>query len=286
MTDRQQDPLESSAALPTQQDAGDAAPTAEPATEPQPRQAPQYGELAPEGWSWTPEHGEGTGAATQAAAGVGQGAHTPAPSTGRVPGVPHNLGAGRTDPPGSQPNATAAAPAPVRTPEPPRSDAAVQPDPVPETQLHYRGTSQPGPQGARRGDRVVTIVLLVIGAFGALYFAASMQQLPASLEMLAGVLQVDGFTVPEAVRILGTVGALLVLVLYALNLILSIHRMRHGKLAFWVPLAAAGIAFVVVFAFSAFALNQTPELVKVLSDPAATEKLIEYLGNAGATTTP
>ncbi|MFC6235979.1 DUF6264 family protein, partial [Leucobacter soli] len=158
-------------------------------------------------------------------------------------------------------------------------------------QQHYRGEApqlppQPRPRAAnpRLGDRIVTIVLLAIGALGALYSAASLQQLPNSLALLGDALAIEGFVVPAAVSTLGTVGALIVLAVYAIALIYSIQRMRHRKLAFWVPLAAAAIAFIVVFAFTAFALNQAPELIQVLSDPSATAKLIDYLSGMSSST--
>ncbi|MBN9613474.1 MAG: hypothetical protein J0H64_08465, partial [Actinobacteria bacterium] len=224
-------------------------------------------------------------AAVSAESGPIAGPNTATPSTGRVPGVPHNLGAGRTDParstvPAQAPTSTAAqAPAAQQ----PSTDPAAQQTPPAQPQLHYRDDSQSATPNPRRGDRVVTIVLLVIGAFGALYFAASMQQLPASLEMMASALHVSGFTVPASVSTLGTTGALLVLALYALNLILSIHRMRQDKLSFWVPLVAGVIAVILVFAFSAFVVAQTPELLKALSDPGAMQNLLDYLGSAGTT---
>lgn len=130
---------------------------------------------------------------------------------------------------------------------------------------------------------MITVVLLVLGAFSALYFAASLQQLPASLSMLASALEVDGFVLPESVATLGTVGALTILAVYAVNLIYSIQRMRRGKLAFWVPLVAGVIAVIVVFAFTAFALGQAPELAQVFTDPGASAKLLNYLAEMGET---
>ncbi|MCB1273257.1 MAG: hypothetical protein KDB25_02520, partial [Leucobacter sp.] len=152
-------------------------------------------------------------------------------------------------------------------------------------QAHYRASAPApsrgtatGAQPLRRGDRIATILLLVLGAFGALYSATTLQQLPASLSMLASALDITDFVVPDAIPTLGTVGGLLVLAVYALAVVLSIQRLRRGSLSFWVPLAAAAIAFLITFAFTAFALNQAPELVQHLADPDAMTKLLDYLG--------
>lgn len=125
-------------------------------------------------------------------------------------------------------------------------------------------------------------MLLALGALGALYFAAVLQQLPSSLATLGQALEVDGFVVPESVHTLGTVGALTILALYAVNLIYSIQRLRARRLTFWVPLAAGAIAFILVFAFSAFAINLVPEVTQLLSDPDALSKVLAYLSQQGS----
>lgn len=261
----------------TRTEQGEREPAATPATAERRagRQAPQYGEFAPEGWSWSPETATASDPTSPAPASAGSAASTP--GSGQVPGVPHNLGAG-----GSRDSAS-----PATGPTPPSgssSEPASRRSYPPQVSSAQEGRRTPG--GPRRGDRVVTIILLAIGALGALYLAASMQQLPTSLGMLASALGAEGFAVPASVSTLGTVGALTVLALYALSLVYSIQRMRHGRLAFWVPLAAAAIAFIVVFALSAFALNQTPELVTLLADPNASTKLLDYIAGMGADATP
>lgn len=289
---------------------GDAGETRPPA-----RPRPQYGELAPEGWSWSPE-GEDRPAPepppSSAAPGPVPAHPAPQPSTGRLPGVPHNLGVdgGQLSPP-VQPQVSASQapssqmpasqdPAPQdptpqdpasqqpSTPEHPQPYRSAPPQQhlragYPATQQHSsRGAS--GPQVAqanRTGDRIVTIALLALGAFGALYFAASLQQLPNSLAMLGAAFGIEGFVVPDSVKTLGNTGAIVVLALYAVTVIFAIQRMRGRKLAFWVPLAAGAIAFVVTFAFASFGLSQAPELMSQLADPDATAKLLDYLGQQG-----
>lgn len=239
--------------------------------------APLYGEYAPvedrSGTaSGTPSGAVGAqvdSSGTQTGAGGGS-ENTGDPSAGATPirDVPHNLGVG------DSPAAPAPAPGGSYLAPPPQS----QPPQAqyPQTQYPQSPTPLAAP-GSRGADRVITIILLVIGAFGALYLAASMQQLPSSLSMFGEALGIDGFTVPESVHTLGTIGAISVLALYALNLIYSIRRLRARKITFWVPLAAGAIAFVVVFMLASFALNQTPELMRMATDPDALSKVLEYL---------
>lgn len=266
--------------------------------QPPARPQPQYGELAPEGWSWSPDGETGTGG--EPGTGTGRDAQPPAsppaagssgtgapPSAGRLPGVPHNLGVTGArqapTPPGAgeeRRGSTAGDPEPYRA-APPQQPYGQQFQAQQQPQPQQAPSGAPGQQARpapRAGDRVVTIALLVLGAFGALYFAASLQQMPGSLSLLGAAFGLEGLVVPGAIQTLGTVGALVVLALYAVNVIYSIQRMRAGRLAFWVPLVTAAVAFIVAIVCVSIGLNQVPELMAHLSDPDATAKLFEYLG--------
>ncbi len=239
-----------------------------------PNGAPQYGELAPEGWSWSPETGSAgsTGASgTEAPSGASGGGRSPlpeparaaeSPQSGKLPGVPHNLGVGAD--PAARPAddarpATREQPQVYRATEPPRGGEA--------------------PRGGKLADRIATIALLALGAYGALSFALGLQQFPQQLRLTASMLGIESVAIPDSIGVVGTVGAIAVLAIYAVNLIFSIQRMRARKLAFWVPLAAFGLALIVVFACSVFAVMQLPELVQQMSDPDALSRL---LGTAGS----
>ena len=126
----------------------------------------------------------------------------------------------------------------------------------------------------RGGDRIATILLLVFGALGALYLAASLYQMPASIAMVGTMLGSESLAVPESVTTLGIVGAILLLSLYALTLIYSLQRLRARKLAFWVPLAAGALAMVLTFIFTMIGMTQVPELMTLLSDPNSTANLL------------
>lgn len=125
----------------------------------------------------------------------------------------------------------------------------------------------------------MTIVLLVLGGLGALYTAASLFQLPASFTMMAAALELENFSLPDSVRTISIVGALLVFAVYALNLVYAVQRVRSRRLAFWVPLVAAVVAGIVMFVFAGIAVTQVPDLMQATSDPDAFSKLLEFAAN-------
>lgn len=262
--------------------------------QPAPREAPLYGELAPEGWEWKPpsderasqgEVIESSVSAGSAGGSVDTAASSPVASpggsaggtTGRIAGVPHNLGA-------TPRSAGAGAPTTEQAGSGDRSYRAPAPSAPPRQPAQPRPgfnapTNAAGPR-KRSADRTSTIILIAFGALGALYFAFSLQQMPASFAVMAQQLGANDLLIPDSVKTISTVGALAVLVVYALNVVLSLQRMRAGKLAFWVPLVAFGVALAVLFGCSAIALSQMPQLLQLLSDPGAVAKLFDSLGAA------
>lgn len=127
------------------------------------------------------------------------------------------------------------------------------------------------------GDRIVTIVLLVVGALGALNFAASLYSVQETLRQYGEILGVENLVIPTGVSTLGVVGALVIFAIYALNLIYSLQRLRARKITFWVPLVAAVIAMIVSTVVSAIAFTLVPELLQAASDPSALQTLMDGL---------
>jgi len=183
---------------------------AHPAASRDERPRPQYGEYAPEGWTWQPPAGEHTS--------------DPAPQ--------------------------------MATPPAAASARPVSADGRPE----------------RRVDRLITIMLLVIGVLGMWGAIGTLQSLPDQLpiairdasEMLgtdvAGFEYVPG---PEVPGIL-LAGSIAQIVLWVLTAWWSIARLRARKLAFWVPLSAGVVSIVLLY---------TTMFVIVLNDPALVDAI-------------
>ena len=252
-----------------------AAPVTQQARDTRPQ--PEFGEYAPEGWEWKPEDADSSPDASKPSSPVqaGPGAASPTPAT--VQGVPHNLGAGIARP--SRKSATqggSGAPyrasaqgqapkqAPQQTPQAPRFQAAPQGAP---------GYQKP----ANMGDRIVTILLLVFGGFGALQSAFAMMGMKTMFSLMEDAPGITSLTPPAWLDVTGKAIGLGLLVLYGLVLVFSIRRLRAGKLTFWAPLAAGVLAFIVVVAVVGTAMMQTPELMEVMRDPQASAQLLEYL---------
>ncbi|MFV0433320.1 MAG: DUF6264 family protein [Leucobacter sp.] len=234
------------------------------------RPRPAYGEYAPEGWSWQPEEQPETAASPQ----------SNAPVSASVQGVPHNLGVG-----GSASDAGAS-----QTSTPPaqssRGDAG-DPPPYRAGQPHQNPAPQPAaaPRPRRRtGDIAITIVLLIIGAFGALYSAMVLFSMPPTLALVAEALEVSDFSVPGWVNTFATVSALGMFALYAVTLVFSIQRMRAGKLTFWVPLAAGVLATILTFVLTMIVMTNMPELMQAAQDPDAVQKLMDYMSTVDTST--
>jgi hypothetical protein len=93
-------------------------------------------------------------------------------------------------------------------------------------------------------DRMVTIALLVLGAFGAWNSATSLQQLPAAIQTVYSQQGIGTYSPQEWLPTLALVGTVSMLALYAGVLGWSIARLRAGKIAFWVPVVGGVVALV------------------------------------------
>lgn len=184
---------------------------------------------------------------------------------GPIPGVPHNLGAGNDRQPFDQ----------ARASEP---QFAQQPN----TPSHVPATEQPKPKGA---DRIVTIILLVIGGYSALSLAFTLMQLPMEFARIADALQLENYSAPASLGVLGTVGAVLVLALFAFVVIFSLRRLRARKMTFWVPLVAGVVSWIIFFIVFFVGVGQSPELWNALlassTDPQSMQELLDRINSNG-----
>lgn len=278
---------EPSAAEPTPTRESDVVP--EPAAPARP--APQYGEYAPEGWEWKPE--EEAEASTTAPTGTAAPARGPASPT--IPGVPHNLGAGSALPgraaKSGRSDRTAGAPYVAGQENPQRQQPQQPPQhpgPQPENSQSnlaapYRQTAAGGSARAtqekpqRQADKIITILLLSIGAIGALWSALIMFNMGMTFAMMGQTPGLPTFTGPDWLSTTGKVVGVAFLAFYALMLVYSVRRMRAGKITFWVPLVAGVVVSLVVFIVVIVAMMSTPELVQIASDPQLSAEMLKQL---------
>lgn len=257
----------------------------------------QFGEQTPE--AMPPEISP-----HQPSAPVQPAAQQPGRSPGPLPGVPHNLGAKGSSGQGVSAHPPHTAPA---NPAPPANlgdpanqtgsntsshsaahatNAPAHPVASTPTNSAANATSQ-NVAGARpnRVDRIVTIMLLAVGSYFALSMALTLSQFTLEFSRVAEGLGVEDFVAPPMLNTLGTVGAILVLAIYAIVLIFSIRRLRARKLTFWAPLAAGALAWVVFFVLFFIGLNQSAELwqalLNVAADPVAAQQMLESLNSNG-----
>jgi hypothetical protein len=170
------------------------------------RPRPQYGEYAPEGWSWQPQ---------------------------------------------SEPRADAAASAPA--PPPPPAPPA------------------PAVAAARTNtvDRMVTIALLVLGAFGAWNSATSLQQLPAAIQTVYSQQGIGTYAPQEWLPTLALIGTVSMLALYAGVLGWSIARLRAGRIAFWVPVVGGVVALVATIVLTGIVFFTDPTFLSYVQQQSA-----------------
>lgn len=179
------------------------------------RPRPQYGEYAPEGWTWKP------------------------PAEDHI----------------SDPAPQMATPAAAASARPGRSGAA-----------------STGDRPERPTDRLITIMLLVLGVFGTWIAISTLQSLPEVLpdaisraaDMLGtGGTPLDYVPGPEVPAIL-LGGSIVQVLLWLLTAWWSITRIRARRLAFWVPLVGAAASFIALYGAMT---------IVILSDPALAASL-------------
>ncbi|WP_022894230.1 DUF6264 family protein [Agromyces subbeticus] len=190
------------------------------------RPRPQYGEYAPEGWTWTPpvdDRGAPAAAAASAAA--------TAPK--RTPGRdrPAKSPSGASSTAGRSNDELAASALPLVRPE-------------------------------RSVDRMITIGLLVIGAFGAWSTASGLQQLPQQIQLVYTQQGIGDFTPGASMPTIILVGTLVQLAIYAATLGLSIRRLRRRRMAFWIPIVGGAVSFIAMMVLMSIVFFADPTFME------------------------
>ncbi|MCS5715282.1 DUF6264 family protein [Herbiconiux sp. CPCC 205716] len=201
------------------------------------RPKPKYGELAPEGWVWQPPK---------------EATPDPVPEAAPVPApVARPSGGPSVDPRWPAPDARSAR----------STTGAPEGDPAPGT--------EPAPKRGLAVDVNITIVLLVLGTLSVGSSVATLLDLNSYMTTAGATFGLGGYPANEVTRITGVTGAVLHVLLIAGTVWLSIRRIKRQKLAFWVPLTAAVVSFVITCVCVGIAFSQAPELLDSLTTPPA-----------------
>lgn len=262
---------------------------------------PEFGELAPEGWSWNPEanapHTPETLKAAEAAAKAAakaRAAHAAAMAKATASGKASGSAAAKPDKParpsrgekGENPADSAKA---DKAAKPARAPAPVFVAPSAEDES---GSSQALSEAEKKSravalarlasDRFITWGLLGLAVFSVLSglgdylnLTRTLNALYDQLNTMEPGLNLAPYANPEIAKVLGWAIVMSQAVVIGLTFWWAIRRMRLGKLAFWIP--------VVGFAVSS-ALVLVAMVLAFFADPAAWETLVAYLQNAQAGT--
>ncbi|MFT4230381.1 MAG: DUF6264 family protein [Microbacterium sp.] len=120
------------------------------------------------------------------------------------------------------------------------------------------------PVRARRpADRIATIVLLVYGAVSVFLSVPSFFDLPAVANQTLEVLGASGeFTNLDSAALWGPVAAAALVGGFVVTAVLSLRRLRSGRLTWWVPLVGAVATYAVVYVCLAVPLVGDPAFVE------------------------
>jgi hypothetical protein len=220
------------------------------------RPRPQYGELAPEGWVWTP----------------------PADANAPVDGT--------TAPPaaaGGTANAATDVSAPGKVAKPAKAAKAVKPEKAPKTAKAAKTAtfkpiqSAPAPAAPAPGnplvrplpawDRYVTISLLFVGLLATFFAVSTFSALPVTMQQLYSLQDLGTYVPATSVSATLLVGSILEGLVWAATAALSVSLLVRGKRTFYVPIIGAVVSGVIFFGFLAVLLLTDPTLLTFYSQP-------------------
>ena len=120
----------------------------------------------------------------------------------------------------------------------------------------------------RPADRVVTILLLVIGVLGAWLSVGVLQALPQSMQLLHTQEGIEAYTPGPEIPGLILAGSIVQVVLWVVTAIGSIALIRARRPSFWLPLVGGGVAAIALFVFILVAITGDPVLLDHMTTTA------------------
>jgi hypothetical protein len=234
------------------------------------RPRPQYGELAPEGWVWTPPAdappatGDATAPAGEAGTAARSGADVSAPnSTAKAAKVAKPAKVAKV----AKPSPDARPPKNARS----SMDAAQKP-----TQSSSRAATTAADSPAAGStparavpawDRYLTITLLFVGLLATFSAVSTFSGVPTVMQQLYTVQDLG--TYEAAASVSGTLltGSIAEGLIWAATAALSVSLMVRGKRTFYLPIIGGIISGVVLFAVMAVVVVTDPTLLTFYGQP-------------------
>jgi len=98
----------------------------------------------------------------------------------------------------------------------------------------------------RTWDRVLTAILIAIGAYTVLNYFATLTNLGSVLAQAFTTAGYGEFQSQALANQLGVVATVIIVVLYASSTTLALLSLRAGRVSFWIPVTAGALAFLTV----------------------------------------
>ena len=140
--------------------------------------------------------------------------------------------------------------------------------PVAPAQQWPVDTSSEAVRSGRNIDRVVTLSLLVVGAFNVVFTAISYFNLPALADQAMKIIGIPGsFTNVDAARVWGPIAAIVLILGFVATAFFAWRRVNKGKIAWWIPIVGAVVTYLFVYVCLAVPLLGDPAFVEYATNP-------------------
>ncbi len=155
----------------------------------------------------------------------------------------------------------------IRQPDARQAEPAATPAPAPVVSEPIAAAASAERTPPR--DRIVTLILLAIGAANVLTSVFSYLDLAPVIQQAMETLGIPGeFSSFAAARTWGAIAAVILVAGYVLTVVWALSRMRARRLSWWIPIVGAVVTMLVV----TICLT-----VPIMGDPA----FVEYLDSMG-----
>ena len=142
--------------------------------------------------------------------------------------------------------------------------------PVPPVSSYEMAAPVDPARAARQPDRIVTIVLLAIGALNVVTSFFSFLDFATMVDRSYAMMGVDGsFSNVAAGKTWGLISALVLVAGYLVTVVIARARMKANKLAWFIPIGGAVVTYVVLMACISVPLMSDPAFIEYVTSNAS-----------------